>query len=111
MPGNAISNLGAGAVGALSLTQHEQTARREAKEQEVHGNNIIQDLVIPPRQRHHRSPQTLQDDGDDRNVGGGVNRSHAAKEDAVFSHGEVDARRSQYGLAQESESGNGNSQG
>ena len=52
-------------------------------------------------------PHTLEGDGDDGDVASRMHPSDAAKKDAVFSHGEIDARGGQHGLAEKAKGGKG----
>src|SRR5581483_10741665 len=96
MTGNAI----APAIRANSLpAKHEQAGRGEAEEKEVHGDDVVQNLLVASGECNDDGPDTLEHDCGYWNVGTRVYGSNALEKNAVFGHREIDSRCGENGLA------------
>ena len=98
-----------GAVRAAS--KHKNRGGRQPEKEEVHGNDIVQDLLVAAGERDHDGPDALQHDRHDRHAGARMQPGEGAEEQAVIGHREIDARRGQDGLAEKAQRRDGDCSG
>ncbi len=110
MAGDAIVG-GGGERSCVAAAQEEKANSGEAEEERVHGDDVVDDLRVGSGESDEDGPDALQGDGNDRDARAGMNPGDAAKEDTVFSHGEIDARCGEDGLAEKAEGGKGDARG
>src|SRR5579863_3078891 len=89
--------------GVRSPPKHEQRRSRKPEENEIGRDHIVENLLIALRQRDYYRQNALQSDRHHRRLGALGYESYAAKKEPIFGHGEIDSRRGEHSLAQESE--------
>src|SRR5262249_30530697 len=91
----------------MLFTKHKNTTRSQAKENEIHRHDIVQNLLITPPESDNNCQQPLQRDCDYRGTRFWMHRAHTLEEKSIFGHGKIDARRSQHALTEKADSRNG----
>src|SRR5437867_9870575 len=102
MAGDTIVG-GGGRRKCVSAAQHKKADGSQAEEERVHGDDIVDDLRVSSGESDENGPDALQGDGDDGNARAGMDPGDAAEENAVFGHGEIDARGGEDGLTEKAE--------
>src|SRR5438094_4451088 len=109
MAGDAI--VGGGGERMVGAAQAKEANGGEAEEERVHGDDVVDDLRVGSGESDEDGPDALQGNGNDRDARAGMNPGDAAKEDTVFSHGEIDAWGGEDGLAKKAKGGKGDARG
>ena len=98
---------GARGRAAVVAAEEEEGRGGEGEGDEVHGDLVIENLLVLAGAGDGGGGDALEEDGDDRRAGARGEPADAAEEQAIAGHGVVDARRGQHALAEEAERGNG----
>src|SRR5439155_23935570 len=98
-------------AGFAAPAEDEDAGGGEGEEDEVDGDDVVDDELEGAEQRDGRGEGGLQHDGGDGDAGFFVDFRDRREEDAVLGHLEVDARRGEDRLAQETERGDGDAGG
>src|SRR5260370_26779548 len=95
----------------IAARKDEERRAGEREEDEIDGDDVVEDLLVASRDGDDDGDDPLQGDGDDRHVRLRMDPRDAPEEHFVLGHGEVDARRGEHPLAEKAEGGNGDADG
>ena len=111
MTGNAISGCLLWLQTTLAATKDEKTGGGQSEEQEIHGDHVIENLLIASGDGDDHGPSALQNDGHYRHASARADVSHGGEEQFVIGHGEVHAWGGENRLAEKTEGGDGDAEG
>ena len=111
MTGNAISGCLLWFQTTPAATKDEKTAGSQSEEQEIHGDHIIENLLIASGSGDDHGPGALQNNCHYRHASARADVSHRREEQFVIGHGEVHAWGGKNRLAEKTEGGNGDAEG
>ena len=92
-----------GSFPASPGAKDQQRCAGQAKEEDIDGHDVIEDLLIPSRHRHEGGPDTLQDDGDHRNPRARIELADRLEENAVARHRVINAGSGENALAEKAD--------